>query len=169
MALYAIAEYDKAEKRYSLVRYETIEQLASKLGARFGAGFISKSTLYRVLNAPTSSRYWNTCPDGLRLITDITVMPAYLRMSETEINLLAEQKSAFLAKYLFYAKYYASAKASDYTAKQFLAHSGLCVSSHKHASKVSECNRILAERGLLLISPLRDENKHRRNLYCYVG
>lgn len=96
-------------------------------------------------------------------------MPAYLRMSETEINLLAEQKSAFLAKYLFYAKYYASAKASDYTAKQFLAHSGLCVSSHKHASKVSECNRILAERGLLLISPLRDENKHRRNLYCYVG
>lgn len=64
---------------------------------------------------------------------------------------------------------YASAKASDYTAKQFLAHSGLCVSSHKQASKVSECNRILAERGLLLISPLRDENKHRRNLYCYVG
>lgn len=93
---------------------------------------------------------------------------SFVALSSAMIDLLLETKDNFLAQYLIYLVHYcriAKNKGTDFTAKQFLSATGYSIVSNNNLSKVSECNKILVDRGIINIKKWKDGKGHERNTY----
>ena len=178
LKLYGIAEYNKKNRLYDTITYNTLDELTQRINDKYGK-CISKSTLSDFLNDKGTQKhnykYFNYDKDSktIKLYndfknTDNRTSRKFVVLSEKEFDFLVSQADNMLISYFLYIKYYCGASASkstDFTADQFLAACGLCSTSGSNKQKISKYNSILSSAGLISIERKRDNNGHLRNTY----
>lgn len=178
LKLYGIAEYNKKNRLYDTITYNTLDELTQRINDKYGK-CISKSTLSDFLNDKGTQKhnykYFSYDKDSktIKLYndfknTDNRTSRKFVVLSEKEFDFLVSQADNMLISYFLYIKYYCGASASkstDFTADQFLAACGLCSTSGSNKQKISKYNSILSSAGLISIERKRDNNGHLRNTY----
>ena len=178
LKLYGIAEYNKKNRLYDTITYNTLDELTQRINDNYGK-CISKSTLSDFLNDKGTQKhnykYFSYDKDSktIKLYndfknTDNRTSRKFIVLSEKEFDFLVSQADSMLISYFLYIKYYCGASASkstDFTAEQFLAACGLCSTSGSNKQKISKYNSILSSAGLISIERKRDNNGHLRNTY----
>ena len=178
LKLYGIAEYNKKNRLYDTITYNTLDELTQRINDKYGK-CISKSTLSDFLNDKGTQKhdykYFSYDKDSkmIKLYndfknTDNRTSRKFVVLSEKEFDFLVSQADNMLISYFLYIKYYCGASASkstDFTAEQFLAACGLCSTSGSNKQKISKYNSILSSAGLISIERKRDNNGHLRNTY----
>ena len=178
LKLYGIAEYNKKNRLYDTITYNTLDELTQRINDKYGK-CISKSTLSDFLNDKGTQKhdykYFSYDKDSktIKLYndfknTDKRTSRKFVVLSEKEFDFLVSQADNTLISYFLYIKYYCGASASkstDFTAEQFLAACGLCSTSGSNKQKISKYNSILSSAGLISIERKRDNNGHLRNTY----
>lgn len=178
LKLYGIGEYNKKNRLYDTITYNTLDELTQRINDKYGK-CISKSTLSDFLNdrgtQKHSYKYFSYDKDSktIKLYndfknTDNRTSRKFVVLSEKEFDFLVNQADNMLISYFLYIKYYCGASASkstDFTADQFLAACGLCSTSGSNKQKISKYNSILSSAGLISIERKRDNNGHLRNTY----
>ena len=178
LKLYGIAEYNKKNRLYDTITYNTLDELTQRINDKYGK-CISKSTLSDFLNdkgiQKHNYKYFSYDKDSktIKLYndfknTDNRISRKFVVLSEKEFDFLVSQADNTLISYFLYIKYYCGASASkstDFTAEQFLAACGLCSTSGSNKQKISKYNSILSSAGLISIERKRDNNGHLRNTY----
>lgn len=178
LKLYGIGEYNKKNRLYDTITYNTLDELTQRINDKYGK-CISKSTLSDFLNDKGTQKhnykYFSYDKDSktIKLYndfknTDNRTSRKFVVLSEKEFDFLVSQADNMLISYFLYIKYYCGASASkstDFTAEQFLAACGLCSTSGSNKQKISKYNSILSSAGLISIERKRDNNGHLRNTY----
>lgn len=178
LKLYGIGEYNKKNRLYDTITYNTLDELTNRINDKYGK-CISKSTLSDFLNDKGTQKhnykYFSYDKDSktIKLYndfknTDNRTSRKFVVLSEKEFDFLVSQADNMLISYFLYIKYYCGASASkstDFTAEQFLAACGLCSTSGSNKQKISKYNSILSSAGLISIERKRDNNGHLRNTY----
>ena len=178
LKLYGIAEYNKKNRLYDTITYNTLDELTQRINDKYGK-CISKSTLSYFLNDKGTQKhnykYFSYDKDNktVKLYNDFKNIDKgkgrkFVVLSQQEYNFLVCQSDNLLISYFLYIKYYCGASASkstDFTAEQFLAACGLCSTSGSNKQKISKYNSILSSAGLISIERKRDNNGHLRNTY----
>ena len=178
LKLYGIAEYNKKNRLYDTITYNTLDELTQRINDKYGK-CISKSTLSDFLNdkgiQKHNYKYFSYDKDSktIKLYndfknTDNRTSRKFVVLSEKEFDFLVSQADNMLISYFLYIKYYCGASASkstDFTAEQFLSACGLCSTSGSNKQKISKYNSILSSAGLISIERKRDNNGHLRNTY----
>ena len=178
LKLYGIGEYNKKNRLYDTITYNTLDELTQRINDNYGK-CISKSTLSDFLNDKGTQKhnykYFSYDKDSktIKLYndfknTDNRTSRKFVVLSEKEFDFLVSQADNMLISYFLYIKYYCGASASkstDFTAEQFLAACGLCSTSGSNKQKISKYNSILSSAGLISIERKRDNNGHLRNTY----
>ena len=163
LKLYGIAEYNKKNRLYDTIRYNTLDELTSRINDKYGK-CISKSTLADFLNDKGTKqkheyRYFSYDKDSKTI---------HLTNNFSNVGKGAGAKYNLLIAYFLYIKYFCGAstsKSTDFTAEQFLIACGLCPTSGSNKEKISKYNSILSSSGLIEIERFRDNNGHLRNIY----
>ena len=178
LKLYGIGEYNKKNRLYDTITYNTLDELTQRINDKYGK-CISKSTLSDFLNDKGTQKhnykYFSYDKDSktIKLYndfknTDNRTSRKFVVLSEKEFDFLVSQADNMLISYFLYIKYYCGASASkstDFTAEQFLAACGLCSTSGSNKQKISKYNSIISSAGLISIERKRDNNGHLRNTY----
>ena len=178
LKLYGIGEYNKKNRLYDTITYNTLDELTNRINDKYGK-CISKSTLSDFLNDKGTQKhnykYFSYDKDSktIKLYndfknTDNRTSRKFVVLSEKEFDFLVSQADNMLISYFLYIKYYCGASASkstDFTAEQFLAACGLCSTSGSNKQKISKYNSILSSAGLISSERKRDNNGHLRNTY----
>ena len=173
--LYGIADYDKTKRRYEVITYNSVKQLAAKLQESYGDRAFSYATLSRLLNNTAYSDYFTVEGKAIKLNNNFsnstnTEKAPFVVITSEEADFLIEQHDSLLAAYYCYLKYYCGLAAKggfkqDFTARQFLLSVGLSADNHNNLSRISSYNTLLVNAGLVQIDKYRDSNGNERNIY----
>ena len=129
LKLYGIGEYNKKNRLYDTITYNTLDELTQRINDKYGK-CISKSTLSDFLNDKGTQKhnykYFSYDKDSktIKLYndfknTDNRTSRKFVVLSEKEFDFLVSQADNMLISYFLYIKYYCGASASkstDFTA-----------------------------------------------------
>lgn len=176
--LYGIAEYDKVERRYNTIHYNTKKELAAKIAATYGKSAMSLSTISRLMNNTAYNDYYTIGYNKIILNNNFTNYNGmkhtpFIVITDDEAKFFIEQRDKLLARYYCYLKYYCSyaqlsGSIQDFTAKQFLDTIGLSLDNHNNLSKISGYNTLLVNNGYIKIEKYRDKYGYERNKYTIL-
>ena len=150
--LYLLAEYDTTKKTFSIIEYQSVKELAERLGKTNGESRVSASKVQRCLTDERYKKYFAVNPKKKRieLKNDIRGGNRFICLTLEEVQYLLSMDDLFLVRYYLYQRFYCGynkEKRHNSTAKQILETMGYCPNSTRYIDKVSYCNKALAERG----------------------
>lgn len=176
LRLYSIAEYNRKNRMYDSINFNTIDELTKRINGVFQESTISKTTLNNFLNDKGTSKrheykYFSYDKDAKKITLNVDFRSgkeSFVILSDKECSFLIAQDDELLIRYFIYIKHYCGSSPSgktDFTAKQFLEACGLSSSSGNNLTRISNYNSILSASGLIRIEKTRDNNGHCRNIY----
>lgn len=170
LKLYRLAQFNKDTRRYDIVKYNTLKDLAVSLD-------ITASTLSTMLNSDKYNNYFSI--DKRHKIISLhnnfsgSNTKPFIHLTASMVDYLlsveAVNRNLFI-KYFLYIKYYCSMyknKPQDFTINQFLSFVSLSTKSTKYKNLIGDYNNILKQSGYVSIKPWRDSRGYSRNYYTF--
>ena len=170
LKLYRLAQFNKDTRRYDIVKYDTLKDLAVSLD-------ITASTLSTMLNSDKYNNYFSI--DKRHKIISLhnnfsgSNTKPFIHLTASMVDYLlsveAVNRNLFI-KYFLYIKYYCSMyknKPQDFTINQFLSFVSLSTKSTKYKNLIGDYNNILKQSGYVIIKPWIDNRGHSRNYYFF--
>lgn len=159
------APYNYKTKLFESIPFGTLKELSERLK-------ISYDTLNRERKNPENNLFFII--DTKRKIIDLNSNfkrgeKPFIKLTDREVSFLLERGDNLLCKYLIYLKFYCSKRESSFTQEQFLSYVGYCSKSGKNKNKLSEYNKLLSDKGFLIVSTRFSEaERKKRNSFRYI-
>ena len=168
LSFYEIAKFNENNRVYDTIEYTTQKRLAEILG-------LSPHTISQVFNSGKYKRYLSVDKEA-RIITLHNHFPKgtkqpFVRLTNSEVSLLREQKDNLFSQYFVYLKYYCGFSkdgTTDFTGKQFFSACGYSTKSNSYLNRLNKYNELLTDKQIIKIEPYRDELGHTRNRYSFL-
>lgn len=164
--LMLIAEFDKENKTFSIIKYDSIKELSVRL-------LTSESTLKRFLKSEYDNQnrfiQYDKNKKEIYLLNDIRKNKniQFVILTNREIEILLNYSNELIIYYL-YIKHYCGNGNNDFTAKQFLLFINKSIQNGNNYTLLSNYNKILVQNQLIKIETYRDYNKKIRNIYSLL-
>lgn len=179
LKLYAVAEYNKKNRLYDTISFNTLKELTNRINNKCGEGSISKTTLTNFINDRGSRKheykYFIYNKEQKTITLNIGFQnnrtdrkSSFVVLSQQEYDYLNQQTEELMIRYYLYIKYYCGKSrsgSSDFTTIQFLQASNKGEASGANYTKISAYNKSLSDANLIRIEHFRDNNGHLRNKY----
>ena len=169
LKLYRLAQFNKDTRRYDIVKYNTLKDLAASLD-------ITASTLSTMINSDKYNNYFSI--DKRHKIISLhnnfsgSNTKPFIHLTASMVDYLlsieAVNKNLFI-KYFLYIKHFCniSNKQQDFTANQFFDYIGLSTKSTKYKNLLNDYNNILKTSNYIAIKSSRDNRGYNRNYYIF--